>query len=49
MHDVFEVADTAIVLRLGRRVASFAIGRSTPEEIVAAITGARSFEEPSLA
>jgi D-xylose transport system ATP-binding protein len=39
--DVFEVADRIIVLRLGRRVATFKHEETTPEEVVAAITGAR--------
>jgi len=38
---VFEVADRIIVLRLGRRVASFRHDETTPEEVVAAITGVR--------
>ncbi len=41
LHDVFEVADRIIVLRLGRRAATFARHETTPEEVVAAITGAR--------
>lgn len=49
MVDVFEVADRAIVLRLGRRVATLKIAESTPEEVVMAITGARDFEHPALA
>jgi D-xylose transport system ATP-binding protein len=49
MVDVFEVADRAIVLRLGRRVATLEIAKSTPEEVVMAITGARDFEHPALA
>src|SRR5437588_5076992 len=49
MVDVFEVADRAIVLRLGRRVATLRIAESTPEEVVMAITGARDFEHPALA
>ncbi|MGH2510788.1 MAG: ATP-binding cassette domain-containing protein [Ktedonobacteraceae bacterium] len=40
LADVFEVVDRAIVLRLGRRVGTFAIKNTTPEQIVAAITGA---------
>jgi len=39
--DVFEVADRIIVLRLGRRVATFRHDETTPEEVVAAITGVR--------
>jgi D-xylose transport system ATP-binding protein len=41
LHEVFEVADRIIVLRLGRRVATFRHAETTPEEVVAAITGAR--------
>jgi D-xylose transport system ATP-binding protein len=44
MVDVFEVADRASVMRLGRRVATFTIKEVTPDDVVAAITGARSFE-----
>src|SRR5215470_17360983 len=40
LADVFEVVDRVIVLRLGRRVASFDIRTTTPERVVAAITGA---------
>jgi len=49
MHDVFQVADRAIVMRLGQRVATFNIKDSTPDDVVAAITGARTFESPDLA
>ena len=41
LHDVFEVADRIIVLRLGRRVATFKRDAATPDDVVAAITGAR--------
>jgi D-xylose transport system ATP-binding protein len=40
LADVFEVVDRVIVLRLGRRVGTFEIKTTTPEQIVAAITGA---------
>jgi D-xylose transport system ATP-binding protein len=40
LHEVFSIADRIIVLRLGRRVATFARGAATPEDVVAAITGA---------
>src|SRR5215469_15457626 len=40
LADVFEVVDRVIVLRLGRRVGTFDIKNTTPEQIVAAITGA---------
>src|SRR4051812_19760945 len=38
--DVFAVADRVVVLRLGRRVATFDRHKTTQEEVVAAITGA---------
>ncbi len=41
LHEVFSVADRIVVLRLGRRVATFEQAATTPEEVVAAITGAR--------
>lgn len=40
LADVFEVVDRVIVLRLGKRVGTYDIKTSTPEQIVAAITGA---------
>jgi D-xylose transport system ATP-binding protein len=40
LHEVFSVADRIIVLRLGRRVATFLHGATTPEDVVASITGA---------
>jgi D-xylose transport system ATP-binding protein len=38
--DVFEVVDRVIVMRLGRRIATYDIRNTTPEQVVAAITGA---------
>ncbi|MGH2442507.1 MAG: ATP-binding cassette domain-containing protein, partial [Chloroflexota bacterium] len=49
MVDVFQVADRAVVMRLGKRVASFDIKQVTPDDVVAAITGSRSFEQPAQA
>ena len=40
LADVFEVVDRVIVLRLGKRVGTFDIKITTPEQVVAAITGA---------
>lgn len=40
LHEVFSIADRIIVLRLGRRVATFTHAGTTPEDVVAAITGA---------
>ena len=39
--DIFEVADRVIVLRLGRRVATFSTSDTTPDAVVGAITGSR--------
>ncbi len=49
LHDVFEVADRIAVLRLGRNVASFLRTETTPQEVVAAITGARAASTPEVA
>jgi D-xylose transport system ATP-binding protein len=40
LADVFEVVDRVIVLRLGRRVGTYDIHKTSPQEVVAAITGA---------
>jgi D-xylose transport system ATP-binding protein len=40
LHDIFEVVDRTIVMRLGRRVGTFDIKSTTPEQIVGAMTGA---------
>src|SRR5207248_10928385 len=40
LADVFELVDRVIVLRLGRRVGTFEVKNTTPERVVAAITGA---------
>jgi D-xylose transport system ATP-binding protein len=39
LHDVFQMADRIVVLYLGRRSATFDAAKSSPEEVVAAITG----------
>jgi D-xylose transport system ATP-binding protein len=44
--DIFDVADRVIVLRLGRRVATFKTSESTPDEVVGAITGAQKGVTP---
>jgi D-xylose transport system ATP-binding protein len=41
LADVFEVADRVFVLRLGRPAGVFDVARTTQDEVVAAITGAR--------
>ncbi len=38
--DVFDVSNRIVVLRLGRRVATFEVRTTNPEQVVAAITGA---------
>jgi D-xylose transport system ATP-binding protein len=40
LHDVFEVVDRVVVMRLGQRAATFDVRNTTPEQVVAAITGA---------
>ena len=40
LADVFEVVDRIVVLRLGKRVASFDVRTASREQVVAAITGA---------
>jgi D-xylose transport system ATP-binding protein len=40
LEDVFQVADRIVVLRLGKREATFDVTKTTREEVVAAITGA---------
>ena len=40
LADVFKVVDRVVVMRLGRRVATFDIHETTPEQVVGAITGA---------
>jgi D-xylose transport system ATP-binding protein len=47
--DVFEVADRIIVLRLGRRVATFQAADSTADQVVAAMTGASDVDTVSKA
>lgn len=42
MSDVFKVADRIVVLRLGQTVGTYVKSETTPERIVAAITGASS-------
>jgi len=42
MHNVFEVADRIVVLRLGRRAATYKTSETTPDEIVSAITGSKA-------
>lgn len=49
MQDVFDVADRAVVLRLGTRAGSFDIRNTTPERVVAAITGAEYNDTPTVA
>jgi D-xylose transport system ATP-binding protein len=44
LANVFDVCDRIVVLRLGRRVASFETAAATHEQVVAAITGAQDGE-----
>jgi D-xylose transport system ATP-binding protein len=45
LADVFQVADTIVVLRLGRQVGVLQAGSTNSDEVVAAITGARDADE----
>ncbi|NED99061.1 ATP-binding cassette domain-containing protein [Phytoactinopolyspora halotolerans] len=45
LADVFDVADRIIVLRLGRRVATFDAATADPDRVVGAITGAKTERE----
>ena len=45
LSDIFAVADRVIVLRLGRRVATFVTAETTPDAVVAAITGSNETGE----
>ncbi|MFN7209963.1 MAG: ATP-binding cassette domain-containing protein [Aggregatilineales bacterium] len=47
MQDVYRIADRVIVLRQGRHVATLKKHETTPQEIVAYITGAKSQAQPS--
>ena len=42
LAEILDVADRIIVLRLGKRVATFLRGEVTPDDVVADITGART-------
>ena len=41
LAEVLDIADRIVVLRLGRRAATFERGEATPDDVVAAITGSR--------
>jgi ABC-type sugar transport system ATPase subunit len=47
MQDVYRIADRVIVLRQGRHVATLIKEETTPQEIVAYITGAKSQAQPT--
>jgi D-xylose transport system ATP-binding protein len=40
LQEAFEVADRIFVLRLGRQAGNFDVHETSPEDVVAAITGA---------
>ena len=44
LAEVLDIADRIVVLRLGRRAATFERGEVTPDDVVAAITGARTLK-----
>ncbi len=48
LHDVFEVADSITVLRLGQRVAEFETSQTTQTEVVEAITAGQLLVVPGM-
>jgi D-xylose transport system ATP-binding protein len=46
LHDVFEVADSITVLRLGQNVAEFGRAATTQQEVVEAITAGQLAKVP---
>jgi D-xylose transport system ATP-binding protein len=48
LHDVFEAADRITVLRLGRRVATLEVAKTTEQEVVHAITAGTLEHVPGL-
>lgn len=48
LHDVFEVADRVVVLRLGQKVATFQADDTTQQEVVEAITAGELKEIPGM-
>ncbi len=48
LHDIFEVADNIMVLRLGQNVAEFKRTETTEEEVVHAITAGKLSKVPGL-
>ena len=49
LADVFQVADTIVVLRLGRQIGILDAKDTSSDEVVAAITGSRADEEQQSA
>ena len=49
LADVFQVADTIVVLRLGRQIGILDAKETNSDEVVAAITGSRADEEQQSA
>ena len=49
LHDIFEVADTVTVLRLGQNVAEYKVGDVTQTQVVEAITAGTMKHVPGLA
>ena len=48
LHDIFEVADRITVLRLGQRVAEFAVAETDQQEVVRAITAGQISTVPGM-
>lgn len=48
LHDVFEIADRVVVLRLGRKVAELQAAETTQQEVVEAITAGELRQVPGM-
>jgi D-xylose transport system ATP-binding protein len=48
LHDIFEVANSVTVLRLGQNVAEYKVGDVTQTEVVEAITAGKLHKVPGL-
>jgi D-xylose transport system ATP-binding protein len=49
LHDIFEVADSVTVLRLGQNVAEFKVKDTNQQEVVQAITAGKLSKVPGQA
>jgi D-xylose transport system ATP-binding protein len=48
LHDIFEVADSIAVLRLGQKVKEFKVSETNQQEVVHAITAGKLKHVPGM-